>query len=160
GCAAAVLNARERFALPALAPLLTTFASILFIATAAGRWGPFVLAGGIVAGSVAEASVLAWALRRDGVQLRLRWYGLSPALRQALRQYAPMLAGAFLTSMTVVVDQSMAAMLPSGSVAELGYAGKIVTVITTIAATALATAAFPYLSRMVSQKDWNGCRNT
>src|SRR5262249_21716708 len=124
GCAAAVLNARERFALPALAPLLTTFASILFIATAAGRWGPFVLAGGIVAGSVAEASVLAWALRRDGVQLRLRWYGLSPALGQALRQYAPMLAGAFLTSMTVVVDQSMAAMLPSGSVAELGYAGK------------------------------------
>ncbi len=72
----------------------------------------------------------------------------------------PMLAGGFLMGSTSVVDQSMAAMLPGGSVAALSYAGKIVGLILAIGATALSTAALPYFSQMVAQNDWAGCRHT
>jgi len=61
---------------------------------------------------------------------------------------------------TSVVDQSMAAMLPKGSVAALGYASKIVTAITSVGGMALSTAVLPYYSRMVARNDWNGFRNT
>lgn len=160
GCASIALNAGEKFALPALAPLLTPLMTILFIAFGAGSRGPFLLVGGVVAGSLLEAGLLAWALQAQGMSLRLRWYGLTPEARSVLRQYFPMLAGAFLMSSTSVVDQSMAAMLPAGSVAALSYANKIVSVAIGIVAAALGNAAFPYISKMVAQNDWNGCRHT
>src|SRR5262249_13314201 len=52
GCTSAVLNAQERFIMPALAPLLTPLATILLITLASARWGPFVLAAGVVAGGL------------------------------------------------------------------------------------------------------------
>ena len=61
---------------------------------------------------------------------------------------------------TTVIDQAMAAMLPSGSVAALSYANKIVNLIIAVGATALTTAALPYFSHMVAEHDWDGCRHT
>jgi len=77
-----------------------------------------------------------------------------------MAQYLPMLAGAFLMGGTTVVDQAIAAMLPSGSVAALNYATKISVAIVLVGATALSTAAFPYLSKMVAENNWHGCRHT
>ena len=159
-CAAAVLNAGEKFAAPALAPLLTPVATILLIETAAGKWGAFTLAGGVVAGSILEAALLMAALRAHGMRFSLKWHGLSSELRTVLGQYMPMLAATFLAGGTSVVDQSMAAMLQPGSVAALSYANKIVSVITALGVTALGTAVLPYFSKMVASNDWNGCRHT
>jgi putative peptidoglycan lipid II flippase len=159
-CASSVMNAGEKFALPSLTPLMTPLIVILFIELGATNWGAFSLAGGIVAGSFLEAVLLSCALKAQGLQLTLRWNGLDPKLRSVLGQYAPMLAGAFLMGGTSVVDQSMAAMLPKGSVAALGYASKIVTAITSVGGMALSTAVLPYYSRMVARNDWNGFRNT
>jgi putative peptidoglycan lipid II flippase len=158
-CASAVLNAGERFALPALTPLLTPLIIVLFI-LAAARWGALSLALGTALGSLLESTILARSLKRHGLHFSVRWNGLDPNLRAVLRQYAPMLAGAFLMGGTLVADQSMAAMLPSGSVAALSYGNKVISVILTIGATGLATAALPYFSRMVAENDWNGCRHT
>ena len=160
GCASAVLNAGENFVLPALTPLVTPLVTIFFIQMLAPIWGAFTLAMGTVVGSFIEASLLARALRAHGLRLSPRWSGLDPGLRSVLKQYAPMLAGGFLMSGTTVVDQSMAAMLPTGSVAALNYGNKIVGVILTVGATGLGTATFPYLSKMIAENDWTGCRNT
>jgi len=160
GCATAVLNAGERFALPALTPLVTPLVTILFIQFGAAQWGACCMALGVAIGSVLEAALLVRALRRHQLHFSLKWNGLDPALRSVLVQYAPMLAGAFLMGGTTVVDQSMAAMLPAGSVAALSYGNKIVTAILAIGATALGTGVFPYFSRMVAQNDWSGCRHT
>jgi putative peptidoglycan lipid II flippase len=160
GCAAAVLNAGEKFALPALTPLLTPLVMIVFITLGPSGWGPFLLAAGVVAGGFLESVLLVQALRIEGMHLWPHWSGRDPLVSRVLAQFAPMLAGAFLMSSTSVVDQSMAAMLPGGSVAALSYANKIVAVITAVGASALSTAALPYLSRMVADGDWNGCRHT
>jgi len=159
-CASAVLNAEERFVAPALTPLVTPLLTMLFIALIASRWGPFSLALGTVAGSLMEAAILLRSLRNRGFRFTLRWNGLDADLRIVLRQYAPMLAGAFLIGGTAVVDQSMAAMLPAGSVAALSYGNKMVAVILGIAATGLNTAALPYFSKMVAENNWSGCRHT
>lgn len=156
----AVLNADKRFALPVLIPIVTPVVTIMLIWLGPMAWGVFLLAGGMVAGSVLEAALLLRALTRHGMRLSFRWNGADSGVRSVLGQYAPMLAGSFLFGGTAVVDQSMAAMLPSGSVAALSYASKIVGLILAIGATALSTAAFPYFSDMVAQKDWNGCRHT
>jgi putative peptidoglycan lipid II flippase len=71
-----------------------------------------------------------------------------------------MIAGAFLMCSTGLVDQSMAAMLPSGSVASLNYGNRIISLPITIANTALSTAVIPYFSKMVAREDWTSVRHT
>jgi putative peptidoglycan lipid II flippase len=159
-CVSAVLGALEKFALPALVPLVTPLIVILFVQYTAKSWGPFSLAGGTVAGSLLEAAMLLLLLRMHGLKLKLSWSGLDPGLRTVLGQYVPMLAGTFLMSSTGVVDQSMAAMLPRGSVAALGYANKVVTAFTGVGGLALSTAVLPYFSQMSARNDWDGCRHT
>ena len=156
----AILNAGEKFALPAVVPLLTPFIAILFVRSEAPRWGIYSLAAGTVAGSMIEVVLLLHSLRSHGVQVRFRWHGLDERVRVALFQYLPMMAGAFLMGSTTVVDQSMAALLPGGSVAALNYANRVVTGLLTVGATGLSTATLPYFSKMVAQKDWHGCRHT
>ena len=48
------------------------------------------------------------------------------ARRQVVAQYVPMVAGALMMSATTVVDRAMAASLPAGSVASLGYGERFV----------------------------------
>ena len=85
---------------------------------------------------------------------------MSNELRTVMAQYAPMVAGAFLMSSTVLVDQAMAAMLESGSVATLNYANKVVATLLGIGAMALGTAVLPHFSRMVAAEEWTGVRHT
>ena len=156
----AVLNAGEKFALPAVVPLVTPLVTIFCIWLGAGRFGAFALAVAVTFGSLLEAALLARSLRAHGLALRLGRVRLDPALRAVLSQYAPMFAGSFLMCSTTVVDQAMAAMLPGGSVAALSYANKTVGLVLAVCATALSTATLPYFSQMAAKRDWNGCRNT
>lgn len=159
-CGAAVLNAGEKFALPAMVPLLTPLLTIVFIFLGAARFGTFVLAAGLTLGSVIEAALVARLIRSHGMSLRLRWGGFTPEVKMLLGQYVPMLAGTFLMSSTGVVDQSMAAILSAGSVAALGYGNKVPSLLLTVGASSLSTAMFPHLSKMLAHNHWDQCRHT
>jgi putative peptidoglycan lipid II flippase len=156
----AVLNAGERFGLPALSAILTPLSIIAFLLLLGEAWGIYTLAAGTVVGVALQAALLGWLLRVRGVRLEPRWYGWEASLRKVIGQYAPMLAGALLMGSTELVDQSMAAMLQPGSVAALNYARKIVSLFIVVGATPLGTAALPYFSQMVANQDWSGCRRT
>jgi putative peptidoglycan lipid II flippase len=155
-----VLSAYKKFALPALVPIATPLITIAAILLAPKSWSVFTLAIGVVAGGFLEAAILLRLLKTCGMRFHLRWNGLDSDVRRVLGQYAPVLAGSLLMCSTTVVDQAMAAMLPSGSVAALSYANKIVSLIVAIGAAALSTAALPYFSHMVAEQDWAGCRHT
>jgi putative peptidoglycan lipid II flippase len=155
-----VLSAYKKFALPALVPIATPLITIAAILWAPKSWSVFTLVIGVVVGGFLEAAILLRLLKICGMHFRLRWHGLDADVRAVLRQYAPVLAGSVLMCSTTVVDQAMAAMLPSGSVAALSYANKIVALIVAIGATALSTAILPYFSHMVAEQDWAGCRHT
>jgi putative peptidoglycan lipid II flippase len=155
-----ILNAGERFTLPALTPVVTPLVIILALLILGRAWGIFTVAAGTIAGCIVEVMLLGWAIHVRGISLRLRWYGFSPELRVVMRQYGPMTSAALLMGTSPIIDQAMAAMLKSGSVAALSYGNKIVSTITVLCAGALSTAILPYLSQMVAKKDWSGCRRT
>ena len=50
-----------------------------------------------------------------------RWFGPTPELKDAGRQYLPIAAGVMISSSCVIVDQAMAGMLGAGSVSALAY---------------------------------------
>jgi putative peptidoglycan lipid II flippase len=85
---------------------------------------------------------------------------MTEAAREVAHQYWPVLLSSVVASGGLLVDQSMAAALSSGSVSALAYAGRFVNVVLTLLAGAISTAVVPHLSRMIAVEDWEGCRHT
>ena len=156
----AMLNAGERFALPSVTPIITPIVAMISVYSLTGRFGAFALALPIVCGSLLECTLLGTALRRQGVLIMPRWHGRTAAVMQVTRQYVPMLASALTMNGTVLVDQSMAAMLGSGSVSALNYGNRVPAMLAAIGTISLSTAVLPHLSRMTALGDWKGIRQT
>ena len=155
---AAVLNASERFALAAIAPLVTPLFPV--VALLLGGSHVRFLVAGTVAGFLAEASLLGWGLKRCGFSLLPRWRGIDPGTKQVLAQYLPMFAGAALMSSNILVDQAMTALLGPGSVASLNYGNKVVSFVAGLGTISISSAVLPHFSRMVALSDWVGLRHT
>jgi len=156
----AVLNTLDRFALPALATVATPLAIILGSLLLGARCGIWAMVYATLAGTLVHAAVVVGMMDAQGYRFRLRWYGMTEATREVGRQYGPVLLSGVVASGGLLVDQSMAAMLPAGSVSALVYAGRFVSVVLTLLAGAVSTAVTPYFSRMIALRDWTGCRNT
>jgi putative peptidoglycan lipid II flippase len=157
---ACILNTIEKFAVPALVPILTPFAVLLSIAAWTRPNSGYALALGTVIGSFLEAGFFFYLVKKNQIIGALRWRGLDPRVRSVLSQTLPMMAGCLLMGATPVVDQVMAALLGSGSVAALSYGSKVPAGLLSIGAMALSTALLPYFSKMASEGDWRGCRHT
>jgi putative peptidoglycan lipid II flippase len=103
---------------------------------------------------------MVWLTNQSGYHFRLRWYGMNEATREVAYQYGPVLLSSVVASGGLLVDQSMAAMLPTGSVSALAYATRFVSVVVALLAGGVSSALTPYLSGMVTRGDWSGCRET
>jgi putative peptidoglycan lipid II flippase len=156
----AVLNTLDRFALPALAPIVISVSVIAGALLLGGRFGIWAMVYATLAGSLLHAAIVAWMMEARGYQFRLRWYGMTEAAREVAGQYGPVLLSGVVSSGGLLVDQSMAAMLPSGSVSALVYANRFVSVVLALLAGAVSTAVVPYFSRMIAHRDWAGCRHS
>ena len=156
----AILNTLDRFALPALAPIAISVSIIVGALVLGSRFGIWAMVYSTLAGSLMHAAVVAWMMDAHGYRFRLRWYGMTEATREVAGQYGPVLLSGVVASGGLLVDQSMAAMLPAGSVSALVYANRFVGVVLTLLAGAVSTAIVPYFSRMIAHRDWAGCRHT
>jgi len=156
----AVLNTFDRFAWPALAPVTISLTIIVGVLALGGRFGIWALVYASLAGALIHALLAAGMMEAQGYRLRLRWYGMTEATREVAHQYGPVLLSGVVASGGLLVDQSMAAMLPAGSVSALVYANRFVSVVLTLLAGAISTAITPYFSGMIAARDWTGCRHT
>jgi len=160
----AVLNTFERFAWPAIVPVVMPLVIIVAAWLLTSRLGIWSLVYGNVVGTIIYAVLVVWMMETHGYRFRLYWHGsdlsIRPALREVAGQYGPILLSGLVASSGLLVDQGMAAALPSGSVATLVYANRFVSVVLNLLAGAIATAVTPYFSQMVAQKDWASCRHT
>jgi len=154
----AILNAGERFALVAIAPVLQPVAIILGLALFCRAWGIYSLLFGTVLGVLLETIILGVALTRKGHPLLPRWHGVTGAFRKVRAQYGASIAAAFLVSGMSLVDQAFASTLGPRSNSALSYGSKVVGLVLTLGGTALGTAILPQLSRMVANQDWKAIR--
>ncbi len=156
----AVLNTFDRFAWPALAVVINPVVIIAGALLLSSRLGIWAMVYATLAGALLHAAVVAGMMDAHGYRFRLRWHGMTEATREVAHQYGPVLLSGVVASGGLLVDQSMAAMLPAGSVSALVYAGRFVSVVLTLLAGAVSTAVTPYFSRMIALGDWGGCRHT
>jgi putative peptidoglycan lipid II flippase len=130
------------------------------LATRHGRFGVFDLAHAVLIGAVIEMIVAAIALARAHLLPRVPRMKLTPEIRTVVGQYAALIAGGALMSVTTVVDQLMAASLGSGASSALSYGAKAVNFGVGVASAVVGAAVMPFFSKMVAAADWRGLRET
>ena len=160
----AVLNTSGRFILPALAPLATPMVLVVAVWLLTSRFGIWILVYANLVGAGLSAVLVIGMMELRGLRFRLDWFTddlkIQASLREVGGQYGPVLLSGLLASGGLLVDQGMAATLPSGSVATLVYANRFVSVVLSVLAGAISTVLTPYLSELVAGQDWRSCRRT
>jgi putative peptidoglycan lipid II flippase len=153
----AVLNSVERFVIPALAPAIVPLGILVVTLLLHRQFGIWALAYATLLATALYAVCMTWMMSRNGYRFLPRWRRFTEDEREVVHQYGPILLSSIVASGGLLVDQSMAAMLPAGSVSALVYAGRFVSVIGAIFSSAISATLTPHFSVLVAKKDWKEC---
>jgi putative peptidoglycan lipid II flippase len=155
--AASILNSLRHFAVPAMAPIflnLSMIAAVLFVCP---RLDVPVrgLAYGVVVGGFVQLALQIPPLVRRGFRVFPCWKPGHAAVRRSLGLMAPMVFGAAVYQINILLGTVLASLLPSGSVSYLWYADRVFEFPLGIFATALGTAALPSFSAPASRRAYD-----
>ncbi len=157
---AAVLNAEENFSLPGISPVFLPVTAVVSLMLFEPRFGIYSLALGIVAGSVFELTALGIGVRKKNIPIVPWWNGWTPEIKKMAVKYSPLIIGLLMLNSTLLIDQSMAAMLEEGSVSAYNYGNRIVAFFLGLVSVSFGAAIFPYFSKMISGSNWEGVLHT
>ncbi len=152
-----MLEAQDRFTLPAIAPIVYNLGSIagaLFLAPGMGIYG---LVTGVLLGAAGHAAIqLGWLLR-NGLTLRPVFDPATPGLREVGRLAGPRLLGQFVgqSNLIVVTSITSGAGAGAGAISAIFYAQHLVLLPHGILAMSLSTVIFPRMARQfeLGQRD-------
>ena len=150
--AGAVLNSRERFAIPAFAPILLN----LGILAGALCLAPFLeppilaLAWGVLAGGLAQLLFPLPALHRLGLLPRPR-LARDPVVEALFRRLGPTLLGLSVVQLSLLLDTAFASFLQAGSISWLYYADRLLEFPLGILGSGLGIVILPRLARAHGQ---------
>lgn len=138
-----ILNARHRFALAAASSSCITLATVALILTRTAKDGISVLVLGLVIGMVVQLVLLSSGLHAAGYRHSLDFSWHYPELRRLFTSASVFSVAILLSQLNPIVDRVIAAFLPAGSVAALGFVEKLTSVPLVVFSSSLATVAFP-----------------
>lgn len=168
-----VLNACNRFAVPALASTFFNIGSI-FGGLACGYWaGPYIglepiegMAIGVVLGGVLQMAWQIPALQREGFRFRPRWNWSDPGLQRIVRLMGPAILGAAAVQVNIAVNTNFASQIqdplrgPDGPVSWLGYSFRFMQLPLALFGVAIASATLPTISRSAASGNIDQFRET
>ncbi|NPV57802.1 MAG: murein biosynthesis integral membrane protein MurJ [Anaerolineae bacterium] len=142
-----VLNAHQRFLLPALAPAMYSLGWVLGVLVLAPTQGIQGLAWGVVIGALLHLLVqLPQFLRLPARELRLMLGLEDPAVREVGRLMAPRLLGVAVVQLNFLLNTYLASFQPEGSLAAISLAFPLMIMPQAAIAQSAAIAALPTFS--------------
>jgi len=148
--AAAVLNSRGQFAIPAFTPVLLNLCLIVAVLAVAPRFDTPVmgLAWGVLAAGILQFLFQLPAMRRLELLARPRVDFSDPGAAQVGRLILPAIVAASASQINTLIDTMLASTLDTGSISWLYYADRLLELPVGLVAVALGTVLLPNLSRL------------
>lgn len=153
GLVMAVQFAKEQFFIPALAPLIYNLGIILggillgpWLGMEGFAWGVF---GGALIGNCLLQVISA---RTIGMRFVPAFNLKHSDLRRYLVMTLPLMVGLTMTFSTEIFSKFFGSFLPSGAIAWVDYAWRIVMMMVAFFGQAVGVAAYPYLARLAAEK--------
>ncbi len=150
-----VLNAQERFLIPALAPCVLNL-TLMTSAGIAWIWGlapARTLAWGMCCAGVLQWAMQQPALRKTGFAWRGSMRVSDPQVRRLAREMPPMVLGAAVFQINVLLSSILASFLAHGSISCLYYADRLVQFPLAVFGVAVGQAALPRLAALAGQQE-------
>ena len=155
-----ILNAHQRFALPALAPAMYRLGWMLGLWLLVPQLGIYGLAWGVVLGAVLHLLIqLPGVLRLGGRYLPTLGRG-NPAVAEVGRLMLPRLLGVAVVQINFIVNTILASAMPEGSLAALTYAFTLMIMPQAIIGQASAIAALPTFSAQFARGELDSLRSS
>jgi putative peptidoglycan lipid II flippase len=152
----AVQFARERFFLPALAPLIYNLSIIAGGAALASRFGVEGFAWGALAGAlIGHFCLQLFGVKKLGLRFRPAFDWRHPDLRRYVLLTLPLMFGLTMTFSTEIFQKVFGSFLPEGAITHVDFAWRIILMLVGFFGQAVGVAAYPFLARMASEKRWD-----
>ena len=154
---AGVLNANQRFAAAAGAPVLLNVSLIatLLLAPYFQNAG-YAAAWGVAIAGVAQVLLVAIDAEMRGVGIRFRLPKLDDNTRRFLKALGPAIVGAGGVQLALFADTLIASFLPTGALSALYYADRINQLPIGVVGIAVGTVLLPEMSRRLAAGDERG----
>lgn len=152
GMVTGILNGRQRFLLPAIAPMLYNLAIIFGAVALSGRWGVNGLAAGVVGGAALHLAVQVPGLVRERMRFRVLFAWDGPT-REVARLMGPRVIGLAAAQVNFLVTIFFASKLGSSAISDLTYAWLLAGLPLALFGMAISTAVFPTLAEHVADDD-------
>jgi putative peptidoglycan lipid II flippase len=163
GLVVGILNAYDRFAIPALSPLVWNFVILgCLIGTNQFLEGDERLYGyavGVVAGTAVQFVMALPQLSRLGFRLQISFHFRDPRVRQVLRLMLPVTIGLGLINFNLLINSTLGSLVSDQAARAIDAAFRIYMLPQGMFSVAIATVLFPALSRLAARKDFDGLRS-
>jgi putative peptidoglycan lipid II flippase len=154
---AGVLNANQRFAAAAGAPVLLNVSLIATLLLAPYfQSAGYAAAWGVLIAGVAQVVLVAVDAEMRGVGIRFRMPKLDPTTRRFLKALGPAVVGAGGVQLALFADTLIASFLPTGALSALYYADRINQLPIGVVGIAVGTVLLPEMSRRLAAGDTRG----
>ncbi|TYT23930.1 murein biosynthesis integral membrane protein MurJ [Luteimonas viscosa] len=156
--AGGVLNSYQRFAVPALSPVLLNISMITAALALAPRMDQPVmaLAWGVLAAGVLQFAFHLPSLARLGLLPRPRWGAAHEGVRRVMRLMVPTLFGSSVAQLNLLLNTVVASMLVGGSVTWLYLGDRLLEFPLGMFGVAIGAVILPHLSRRHAAADPEG----
>jgi putative peptidoglycan lipid II flippase len=152
-----VLNAGDRFAAAAAAPILL---NVAIVAALAVSWlfpsAGHAAAWGVFAAGIAELALVGVAARRAGIMPRPEKPVFDAHMRKFLRILGPAVIGSAGVQIAMFADTIIASLLPTGAVSSLYYADRLYQLPVGVIGIAAGTVLLPTMSKRLAAGDEAG----
>ena len=154
---AGILNANNRFAAAAGAPILLNLSIIAtLLLTPFFSDAGHAAAWGVLVAGVAIVLVVGGDAETHGIGIRLRMPRLDPPTRRFLKALGPAVIGAGGVQLALFADTLIASYLPTGALSALYYADRINQLPIGVVGIAVGTVLLPEMSRKLAAGDEKG----
>ena len=153
GMVSGILNARQHFLAPAVAPLLYNLGIILGAVALAGPLGVHGLAWGVAAGSAGHLLVQLPALRAAGMRWRPSLGLASEGVREVARLMGPRVLGLAAAQVNLTVTIFFASYVSDAAISAIHFAFLVMLLPVAVIGMAISTAAFPRLAQQGAADD-------
>lgn len=152
-----ILNALQRFAAAAAAPILLNLSLIVALLLAAFfPTAGHAAAWGVLVAGVLEFLLVAGDATRAGAWAVLRWPQLDADVRQFFRALGPAVVGSAGVQLALFADTIIASFLPVGALSALYYADRLNQLPIGVIGIAAGTVVLPEMSRRLATGDETG----
>lgn len=157
-----VLNSYEKFAVPALSPVLLNLSMIAAavcstpVMTRLGLNPVLALAWGVFIAGVLQLAFQLPALAKLGLLPRPRWGGAHPGVRKIMRLMVPTLFGSSVAQLNLLLNTALASFLIVGSVSWLYLTDRLLEFPLGMFGVAIGTVILPHLSKRHAATDTEG----